>query len=807
MSAEAKKEIQLEIGHVLFIDIVSYSKLLITEQSDQLQTLKQIVRGTEQFRQAEAEGKLLRLPTGDGGALVFRTSPEAPVLCAIEISKELKRHPELRVRMGIHSGPVNEISDLNEQANIAGAGINIAQRVMDCGDAGHILLSKHVAEDLEQYPRWQPLLHDLGECEVKHGARAHVFNLYTEELGNPEVPEKLRQAKEKERTASLALAAAVKPARRSGAWIAAVVIAAAAVAAAGFYIFSNRLRSRPIPEKSVAVLPFENLSEEKANAYFADGIQDEILTKLAGIGDLKVISRSSTAKYKSKPEDLRTVANQLGVATVLEGSVQKAGDRVRVNAQLLDAHNDTHLWAKSYDRDLSDIFAVESDVAQEIAEALRAKLSSRQSTALAAAPTRDTEAYDLFLRGEYQERQAESAENKELFDRAETFYRQALARDPNFALAYARLAYNRLFRHWFGNRLNSAQLEEVKSNIDRALAIAPNSPEAYLALGMFYYWGQRDFDSALRELDRVIELRPSNSDSSISRGAIYRRRGEWRRSLAEYKRALDLDPRHASIFTEIGDSSLWLRRWSDAEHAFTRALALDPHDINAGYHLAQTYINSTGDIRRARQAWEGIPEQLTNSFPREIVISEMIGESVYLDVLEKHFADALKAWDNVPTNTPQAHLRQLSARVGIHLLAGQNAAAKRECEEARVLLEAQLAKRRPDDRTSGSKLAWIYVYLGRNADALRIAREAAESSPIEKDALDGADFLVGLAQIEARAGEPEEAVKILRQLLTIPAGEFISLTRLKIDPVWDPIRNNAEFQKLLSEPEPETIYK
>src|SRR5262249_1947926 len=401
---------------------------------------------------------------------------------------------------------------------------------------------------------------------------------------------------------------------------------------------------------------------------------------------------------------------------------------------------------------------------------------------------------------------AESAENKELFDSAGTFYRQALARDPNFALAYERLAYNRLSRHWFGNRLNSAELEDVKASIDRALAIAPDLPEAHLALGIFYYWGQRDFDSALRELDRAIVLQPSNWDSRTFRAAIYRRQGEWQRSLTEYERALELNPRESSIPTEIGNSYLWLRRWSDAERAFTRALALDPHNINAGYHLAQTYTNSAGDIRRARQAWEGIPEQLANSGPREIVISEMIGESVYLDVLEKRFADALKAWDNVLTNTPQAHLRQLCARVGIQLLAGQNAAAKRECEQARALLEAQLANRRQDD-TSGSELAWIYVYLGRNADALRIAREAAESSPIEKDTLIGTDFLVGLAQIEARAGQSEEAVKTLRKLLTIPAGEFVSVTRLKVDPVWDPIRNDPGFQKLLSEPEPETIYK
>jgi TolB-like protein/Flp pilus assembly protein TadD len=563
-----------------------------------------------------------------------------------------------------------------------------------------------------------------------------------------------------------------------------------------------------ISQKSIAVLPLENLSRDPDNAYFSDGIQGEILTKLAGIGNLKVISRSSTVKYKSKPEDLKTVARELGVATVLEGSVQRAGEKVRVNVQLLDARADTHLWANSYDRDLKDIFAVESDVAQEIADALQAKLSPRQSSALATAPTRDTEAYDLFLKGEYQERQAESTENVEFFDGAETFYRQALARDPSFALAYARLAYSRLNRHWFITRLNPAQLEEVKSTIERALAIAPDLPDVYLALGVFYYWGHRDYDSALRALDRAIELQPSNFDSRTFRAGVYRRRGEWRRSLAEFERALELNPRDSLGPTELGNSYLQLRRWSEAERALTRALALDPHNINAAFHLGCTYVNSTGDIGRARRAWEGIAEPQGQVSPYGILISQMIGENpLYLDALERHFADALKARDLPLTDTPEGRLKQLKARVGIQVLAGQAAAAKPECEEARVLLEAQLGQRRPEDRTTASELAWIYVCLGRNADALRIAREAAEALPIKKDAFFGANFLLGLAQIQAHTGQSEEAVKILRQLLTIPAGEYVSVTRLKIDPVWDPIRNDAGFQKLLSEPEPATIYK
>ena len=493
---------------------------------------------------------------------------------------------------------------------------------------------------------------------------------------------------------------------------------------------------------------------------------------------------------------------------MLEGSVQKAGDKVRVNVQLLDAHADTHLWAKSYDRDLKDVFTVESEVAQEIADTLRAKLSPGQSDALAAAPTRDTEAYDLFLKGEYEQHEAESALSAELFDRAQTFYRQALARDPNFALAYARLAYSELYRHWFISNLTSAELAKVKPNIDRALAIAPALPDAHLALALFYYWGYRDYDPALRELDRVIELQPSNANSWTYRASIYRRRSEWKRSLAESERAAELNPRDPQISFNIGVTYVVLRRWSDAEHEFTHALALDPHNVLATQFLATTYINSIGDIRRARRALEGAPvaSGLGGAGSTPATIASMIRVRAYLDVFQKHFADALKAWDTAPTNTPEARLRQLEARVAIQVLAGQGAIAKPECEQTRALLEARLAER-PQDQASLTALAWVYVCLERNADAVRVARQAAYSLPIEKDALSGPYLLAGLAEIEARTGQAKEAIKILRRLIISPAGGAVSVARLKIDPVWDPIRNDPDFQKLISEPEPETVYK
>src|SRR5947207_9795178 len=440
MPAEVKREIQLEIAHVLFTDIVGYSKLPIHQQRAVVERLNEIVRGTDEFQAADTAGRLIKIPTGEGITLVFYQSPEAPVECAVQISRALKKHPELQLRMGIHSGPVSGLIDETGKANVAGAGINIAQRIMDCGDAGHILLSKHVAEDLEQYPHWQPYLHELGECEVKHGVRVSVVNLYTEELGNPAVPEKLKAAR-------VATAARRKRAtfRRLSLGVLGLLVAVAAIS---FLLF--RYKQPPtapglaVPEKSIAVLPFENLSEEKQNAYFADGMQDEILTDLAKIADLKVISRASVMQYKSGvPRNVRQIVRELGVANILEGSVQRAGNRVRVSAQLLDARNDVHLWAEHYDRPLDDVFAIQSEIAKAIADQLRAKLSPSEHAAIEQPPTADLAAFDLYtyaktllLRSLYS-----GPRTKDNLLQAVELLNQAVARDPKFLLAYCRLAF------------------------------------------------------------------------------------------------------------------------------------------------------------------------------------------------------------------------------------------------------------------------------------------------------------------------------------------------------------------------------
>src|SRR2546425_9554178 len=468
MPSEIKKEIQLEIAHVLFIDIVGYSKLSVNEQHAAVEELNQIVRSSDQFQKAEAASRLLKIPTGDGMALVFYTNPEAPAQCAVEISRALKEHPRLQLRMGIHSGPVSAVADVNERANLAGAGLNVAQRVMDCGDAGHILLSKHVAEDLEEYEKWRPLLHDLGSCEAKHGVRVSVVNLYDDQAGNATLPRKF-EAVQKRRTRL-----------RWAATMAALLALAAIVA--GIAMFSRyRVRSTlAAPEKSIAVLPFENRSEDKANAYFADGIQDEILTRLAKVADLKVISRTSTQRYQSNPGNLSEIGKQLGVANILQGSVQKAGDQVRVNVQLIKAANHSHLWADTFDRKLTDIFSVESDVAKAVADQLRVKLTGREEQVIAAKPTDNPEAYDAYLRGlAYNLKTANSAANSR---GAQKYLREAVRLDAKFALSWALLSYVDARGYITQSVQPTVALRaEARQAAETALTLQPNLGEAVLA--------------------------------------------------------------------------------------------------------------------------------------------------------------------------------------------------------------------------------------------------------------------------------------------------------------------------------------
>src|SRR5437870_7267540 len=788
MPAEVKKEIQLEIAHVLFIDVVGYSKFSINEQGVVVDELTKVVRSSDQYQKAEAAGRLIKIPTGDGMGLVFHTSPEAPAQCAVEISRALREHPRLQLRMGVHSGPVSGVIDVNERANVAGAGLNIAQRVMDCGDAGHILLSKHVAEDLEEYEQWRPLLHDLGTCEVKHGVRLSVVNLYDDRFGNATLPRKFETV-QKRRT------------RLRWSAMTAALLALAAIVV-GIVMFSrNRVRSvLTAPEKSIAVLPFENRSEEKANAYFADGIQDEILTRLSKIADLKVISRTSTQHYKSAPENLPEIASQLGVAHILEGSVQKSGDAVRVNVQLIKAANDSHLWADTFDRKLTDIISVENDVAKAIADQLRAKLTGREEQEIAAKPTDNPEAYDAYLRGlAYTLKTVETPANALA---AQKYLKEAVRLDPKFALAWAQLSIvdSRNYRQQ-SLQPTVALREEARQAAETALTLQPNLGEAVLAKGSYHYFCLKDYDTAVRNFEQARQLLPNSSRIPESLAYVARRRGQWDRSDAYFAEAERLDPRDVNLITEHAVNDICRRRFSEALRKFDEVLDITPDDQDTLVQKAAVE-QAQGDLPRASALLA--PLHLADN-------SEKLETQVYQAILERRTAQIIPRFKEIlakPDPASGFYNGEMRFWLGwAQEVAGDHAGARETWRQARSELEPFL-KEQPDNYGLLGDLALTNMGLGDKAAAIAFAERAMAANPIEKDAVTGPGPLEILARVRAGMEEPDRAIAALQKLLSIPysggLGLGVPLTPalLRLDPMFDPLRNDPRFQKLAAAPAP-----
>src|SRR5216110_598780 len=707
MSTESKKEIQLEIAHVLFIDIVGYSKVSVNDQHAAVEELNQIVRASEQFQKTEAGNRLLKIPTGDGMALVFYTSPEAPAQCAVEITRALKEHPRLRLRMGIHSGPVSGVIDVNNRPNLAGTGLNTAQRVMDCGDAGHIMLSKRVAEDLEEYDRWRPLLHDLGTCEVKHGMRISIVSLYADQVGNPQLPKKF-QALKKHRT------------RMRWAVMTTALLALAAIVA-GIAMFSHyRIRSTlAAPEKSIAVLPFENRSEDKANAYFADGIQDEILSRLSKIADLKVISRNSTQHYKSAPENLPEIAKQLGVAHILEGSVQKSSDAVRVNVQLIKAANDSHLWADTFDRKLTDIFSVESEVAKAIAEQLRAHLTGREEQVISAKPTDNPEAYDAYLRGlAYTLKTAGTPAN---LLGAQKYLREAVKLDPKFALGWALLSYveARGYRT-LTLQPTIALRDNARQAAETALTLQPNLGEAILAKGQYHYACLKDYDTAVRYYEQARQFLPNSSRIPEFLAYVERRRGQWNRSESYFNEAERLDPRNVQLLTQHALLYIDSRRFPEALRKLDQVLNITPDDpdtLNFKANIAQ----AEGDLPRAAVILASLHPGADDS--------AVVETQVYQAILERRPAQIIPRLKEILAK-PDPALGYINGELRFWLgwaqeVVGDHAAAQESCRQVRSELEPFL-KEQPENFILIGDLALSNMGLGDKAAAFKlIEREMA----------------------------------------------------------------------------------
>src|SRR5437868_6765134 len=803
MSVEPNSDLQLEIGYLLLIDVVGYSKLLVNEQVELLQELNQIVRSTPSFRNAEANGKLIRLPTGDGMALVFFRSPEEPAQCALEIHAESKRHLHLQLRMGVHSGPVNQISDVNDRSNVAGTGINVAQRVMDCGDAGHILLSKHVADDLAQYRHWQPFLHDLGEWEVKHGLRLNLVNLYKDGLGNPAIPEKLKRGQRWKKGSTPVRP--VRPLRWLKFGLVAALLLAALALASTFLISFRRASSTAetsfgpsamvaVPEKSIAVLPFENLSDDKQNAYFADGVQDEILTDLAKVADLKVISRTSVMQYKNSAQrNLREIGKALGVAHVLEGTVQRSAGRVRVSAQLIDARTDAHLWAERYDRELADVFAIESELAKQIVSQLKSKLSPQEKAAIEQKPTADLAAHDLYIRAKTLIATAVfSTPQQESLSGAVRLLNQAIERDPAFALAYYQLAQAHDLLYFGGTDHTPARLAMADAAIQSLSRLRPDSGEAHLALAKHLYYGYLDYDRARPELTLAQKSLPNDPLPFQLAGYIDRRQGRLAESTTNLERAIELDPQNRGVLQQLANSYVCLRHYADAQSVLDRAITLAPKDSNMRSFRAATELDWHADTRPLISTIRAIVAEDSRE-------AENIAQLwLQVSLCDRDFEGARRALaalpiagcydDTVPF--PRAWCEGLVAQMRGDARTAGAAFTSARTEAVKFVAE------QPGYAEALCVLGMADAALGHKEDAIREGRRAVELLPVTKDAIIGAQLVRNLAIIYAWTGEKDLAFEQLTIAAQIPG--YLSYGQLRLHPYFDSLRGDPRFEKIVA---------
>ncbi|HWN64213.1 MAG TPA: tetratricopeptide repeat protein [Candidatus Binatus sp.] len=558
-------------------------------------------------------------------------------------------------------------------------------------------------------------------------------------------------------------------------------------AAAGFFLLP-RVSARKI-DKSIAVLPFENLSDEKENAYFADGMQDDILTNLSKIGDLKVISRMSVMSYRgSGTRNAREIGKALGVATLLEGSVRRIGNRVRVNVQLINADNDEHIWAEDYDRDLTDVFAIQSDLAKKITATLQAKLSPNEKARLDRRPTENPDAYLLFIQAEPYATEPDMFRDDSR--KAEQLYEQAIKLDPNFAAAFACLSMVESWAYHTFDR-TPARRERARVTADQALRLQPDLPEGHLALGFSYYYGDRDYERALAEFEIAKRGLPNEAQAYMAIGAIQRRQGKWTESTANFERATTLDPKNASFLFNLGFSYVAQRNFETADKILDRALVAAPQGFSARALKGVLAILWKGDGKAAE-------EQLASAAPATDSGGLVISTRVWVMTLERKFPEALQAVQQFPGEILDTHTGRVPKAFFeglIYHYQGDKLKAAAAFEHARVDAE-QLVHESPDDAPRHALLGEILAALGQKDAAISEGKRATELLPESQDAYDGPQISAALAAIYAWVGEHDEALGLLDHLLQTPSG--ITVPLLKLDPVWDPLRKDPRFEKLVS---------
>jgi TolB-like protein/Tfp pilus assembly protein PilF len=557
--------------------------------------------------------------------------------------------------------------------------------------------------------------------------------------------------------------------------------------AAGLFLLPRAVAHKV--DKSIAVLPFENLSDDQGNAYFADGIQDDVLTNLSKISDLRVISRTSVMQYRGRPTNLRDIGKALGVSNILEGSVRRSGNRVRVNVQLIDANTDEHVWANDYDRDVTDVFLIQSDLAREIANALQAKLSPAEKSQMTQKPTENGEAYLAFVQAH---NLSCEIENNEKLKQSEQLYQRAIDLDPNFALAIAR--YSQL-ESWMVHTTDPSleRRNKARTLAERALQLQPDLPEAHLALGFSYYYGDNDYDAALREFETAQRGLPNESEVYLAIGAIQRRQGKWAESTANLQKAVNLNPKDTWPLQNLFHNYAMTRNFEAAKKTVDRGLELNPQAMGLWDLKIKLAIDDKGDLSAYEQALEKLKSLPMDSEER----LKVVGEQANLLLFQRKYQQVLQLAESLPDDQFASVPSSLGGKyfaIGIaQKVLGDEAAARTAFVKTKDIFEEQLKQKR-EDADLHVQLAKVLAWLGEKDMAIAEAQRATDLRPESKDAFQGPEITEQVAQVYAILGDNARAVELLDGLLSRPTG--VTLQSLKANPAWDPIRNDPGFQAL-----------
>jgi TolB-like protein/Tfp pilus assembly protein PilF len=752
----------------MFTDIAGYTALMGEDESKALRILQK----NRDFLKPLVEqhnGEWLK-EMGDGTLSCFTSAVDA-VNCALKVQQNLKDDPELTLRIGIHIGDI-----VFEGGDVFGDGVNVASRIEPLSAPGGVCISEKVYDDIRNKPDLESVF--LGEKSLKGVERPiRVYALTGEGLSTPLTS----TAKTK---SSRYLPGSFG--RRWWAWV-----GAAAVVAIGLLLYlsgvvgSGKAGYEPqYGPHSVAVLPFLNLSGNEENEYFSDGITEEILTHLSRIAGLHVTSRTSIMQYKNHDKTIRQIADELGVAAILEGSVRRAGEKVRITGQLIDARTDKHLWAANYDRQLTDIFAVQSDVALRIADALKVTFTGGQQGEIQRTPTDSIAAYDFYLKGSaYLYGIATAGPRGERWEKAVEMYENAVAIDPEFLLAYAKMVKAHMWMYWGqagGHDRSEARLAMAKLALDEARALDPDHPETHLAAGFYYYRGYLDYETALKEFALALEHQPNNSELLEAIGYVKRRQGRWEEGVKYLRKAAELDPLNYGKCEAVTGTYMRMREWIEAERFNNRGLILSPDDPDEFSRRISIILRSTGNIEEARNALEQ---------SRKILGPDaLINWEAVLELYDRNYEKSLELL--LPKEYYSGTVPWLYTALGKHERA-------RAIYDTMIVTTKEWEIMRPDYGTPHAQRGVAYAGLGRREEAVREGKLAVEMQNVSADAWYGPESIYYLAVIYRMVGDYDAAIDQLELVLSIPS--TITGPILEIDPQWDPLREHPRFQALMEQ--------